>query len=133
MTGSAIVSVLPDGRPQLALTRDGTPLKLGAGARSTCWRFWSRRRGGWWRVDALIDRVWPNQVIDDSAIRVHLSAARKALAMPSGEATIVADAGRGYRLALPVERLGGGDMPPVTEGRVSRLPASLGRIFGRTT
>ena len=97
--------------PQLALTRDGVPLKLGGRALNLL-AVLVEAEGRLVARDALIDRVWPNQVIDDSAIRVHLSAARKALAMPDGEATIVADAGRGYRLALPVERLGGGEMPP---------------------
>ena len=116
--------------PQLALTRDGVPLKLGGRALNLL-AVLVEAEGRLVARDALIDRVWPNQVIDDSAIRVHLSAARKALAMPDGEATIVADAGRGYRLALPVERLGGGDIPTLAERRASRLPASIGRIFGR--
>jgi predicted ATPase/DNA-binding winged helix-turn-helix (wHTH) protein len=116
--------------PHLALTRDGVPLKLGGRALNLL-AVLVEAEGQLVARDALIDRVWPNQAIDDSAIRVHLSAARKALAMPDGEATIVADAGRGYRLALPVERLGGEDIPASVERRISRLPASIGRIFGR--
>ncbi|HJO65129.1 MAG TPA: winged helix-turn-helix domain-containing protein, partial [Sphingomonas sanguinis] len=73
--------------PHLTLTRDGVPLKLGGRALNLL-AVLVEAEGRLVPRNALIDRVWPNQVIDDSAIRVHLSAARKALTMPDGEATI---------------------------------------------
>ena len=60
-------------------------------------------RGGLVTRQALLDRVWPGQAIEESALRVHLSAARKALAEAGADDNaIVNEPGRGYRLTLPV-------------------------------
>ncbi|MFZ8466564.1 winged helix-turn-helix domain-containing protein, partial [Staphylococcus aureus] len=51
--------------------------------------------------DRLLAAVWPGQAIDDSVVRVHLSSLRKALGDPG---LVSNEAGRGYRLTLPVLR-----------------------------
>jgi predicted ATPase/DNA-binding winged helix-turn-helix (wHTH) protein len=48
--------------------------------------------------DDLFDRVWPNMVVEETALRVQLSALRKIL----GADAIATVTGQGYRFALPV-------------------------------
>jgi predicted ATPase/DNA-binding winged helix-turn-helix (wHTH) protein len=53
----------------------------------------------------LRQAVWPGSIIDDSALRVHLSALRKILSSADGDGPYVVNvAGRGYQLAAPVIR-----------------------------
>ncbi len=86
--------------PQLTLSRDGQPVKLG-GRAANLLAVLAAAGGDLVSRDRLLDAVWPGQVIDDSVVRVHLSGLRKAL----GDQGLVAnEAGRGYRLALPVLR-----------------------------
>src|SRR5262245_21805834 len=50
--------------------------------------------------DALMAAVWPNQVIEDNALQVQVSALRKALEEgKNGESYVITVAGRGYRFA----------------------------------
>jgi predicted ATPase/DNA-binding winged helix-turn-helix (wHTH) protein len=117
------------GVPQLDLTRDGAPIKLGGRALNLL-AVLVEAEGGLVTRGTLIERVWPKQSIDETAIRVHLSNARKALALETGEPVIVADAGRGYRLALPVTRVAPADAPIVPQER-ARLPERIGSVVGR--
>src|SRR6266496_1068598 len=48
--------------------------------------------------DALLDRVWPKMVVEETALRVQLSALRKVL----GDEAIATVSGQGYRFTLPV-------------------------------
>src|SRR6266545_7978742 len=48
--------------------------------------------------DELLDRVWPKMVVEETALRVQLSALRKVL----GDEAIATVSGQGYRFTLPV-------------------------------
>ena len=48
--------------------------------------------------DELFDRVWPNWWVEETALRVRLSALRKVL----GADAIATMSGQGYRFAWPV-------------------------------
>jgi DNA-binding winged helix-turn-helix (wHTH) protein len=48
--------------------------------------------------DELMAKVWPNVVVEENNLQVHISALRKALATGGGESPIVTVPGRGYRL-----------------------------------
>src|SRR5258705_13353441 len=50
--------------------------------------------------DELLDRVWPKMVVDETALRVQLSALRKVL----GADAIATVSRQGYRFALPVTK-----------------------------
>lgn len=115
--------------PQLTLVRDGAPVKLGTRALNLL-AVLAEAGGDLVPRAVLIERVWPQQAIDDSAIRVHLSAARKALGQDGGEPLIVAEAGRGYRLAVPVTVERVAPVPDTTPAR-ARLPSRIGAILGR--
>ena len=55
--------------------------------------------------DQLIGRVWPDTVVDEGALRVHVAAVRKALGDGrEGNRFIVSDPGRGYGFVAPVTR-----------------------------
>ncbi|MDE1150707.1 MAG: winged helix-turn-helix domain-containing protein [Azospirillaceae bacterium] len=86
--------------PHLTLCRDGQPVKLG-GRAANLLAVLAGAGGELVTRDRLLAEVWPGQVIDESAVRVHLSGLRKAL---GDDRLIVNEAGRGYRLTLPVVR-----------------------------
>ncbi|RQZ18838.1 transcriptional regulator [Burkholderia sp. Bp9031] len=72
--------------------------------------------------DEIMDKVWPNTFVVDNNIQVHISALRKIFGGKHG--TIKTCAGRGYRLARPVEAPSGGgpiDMP----SRITAVPSAL--------
>lgn len=53
--------------------------------------------------DDLLNLVWPNQIVEESNLTVHMSALRKALGEHKGEHRfVVTEPGRGYRLVADV-------------------------------
>jgi predicted ATPase/DNA-binding winged helix-turn-helix (wHTH) protein len=72
----------------------------------------------------LLDNVWPKMVVEETAVRVQLSALRKVL----GADAIATVSGQGYRFALPVTRC-------EAEARIStlrhNLPYHLTSFIGR--
>jgi predicted ATPase/DNA-binding winged helix-turn-helix (wHTH) protein len=122
--------------PQLTLTRDGETVKLGGRALNLL-AVLAEAGGSLVTRSSLLESVWPGQSIDESAIRVHLSAARKALADGgAGDSAIVNEAGRGYRLAVPVVRETNGrtdEAPtsPTLPTPAASLPVRLGSVWGR--
>lgn len=85
--------------------------------------------------DELVARVWPRTVVEETSLRVHISALRKVLGDGIGGARYIANVpGRGYAfvaqtLAAPV--LGSG--PPAAEplAAVPTLPPRLAQPIGR--
>jgi predicted ATPase/DNA-binding winged helix-turn-helix (wHTH) protein len=107
---------------------DGAPAKLGSRAMDVLLALVERRE----RVVSkreLMDVVWPNLVVEENNLLVHMVALRKVLG-PRAIATIP---GRGYRFVMPVdvERGGGAaaSVPP-SEPIRGNLPASA-PLFGR--
>jgi predicted ATPase len=113
--------------PSMELKHTGAPVKLGARALRLVVAL-AEARGDLLHRNALLEEVWGGQAIDESALRVHLSAARKVLDALAGQPTIVNEAGRGYRLALTVTTQG----PEASKNEdMPTLPLRLTSIIGR--
>ena len=73
------------------------------------------RAGGVVSKEELLARVWPGLHVDEAALRVHISALRKALGDdPAAPLYVLNEAGRGYRFVAPIMRA---DDLPVTMAR----------------
>src|SRR5712672_4468890 len=84
----------------------------------------------------LISRVWPDVIVEEANLRVHVSHLRKALGEGHDGARYVANVpGRGYCFVAPVTRSASRrSVPPVQPVRTERLhklPARLTRMVGR--
>jgi predicted ATPase/DNA-binding winged helix-turn-helix (wHTH) protein len=81
----------------------------------------------------LIDRVWPNVTVDDSNLRSHVVALRRALGDGQDGARYVINVpGRGYCFVCPIERPPGSDAFLAPTGPASAaIPLRLRRIVGR--
>lgn len=92
---------------------------------------------------ALLARVWPGIVVEESSLRAHVAGLRKALGDGIGDARYIANIpGRGYCFVAPVmsspspfPREGQGQMRDTSEAseepRTAPLPPALGRMIGR--
>jgi predicted ATPase/DNA-binding winged helix-turn-helix (wHTH) protein len=123
--------------PRRSLSRDGVEIRLGSRALDILVTL-AEARGELVSNQALVAAVWPNTVVDEGSLRVHMSALRKALDdTPAGSRVIVNETGRGYRLAVTVYRQDEAhDESPSTPAPApaplrSALPMLVGRIVGR--
>ncbi|MCA1443963.1 winged helix-turn-helix domain-containing protein [Ensifer sp. IC4062] len=118
---------------QRALYEEDQPVRLGARALDIL-ALLVERAGELVTKHELMARVWPGTTVDENALRVHLSALRKALGenRRGGGRFIVNETGRGYRFvgeitsaaaAVPPQRP---EVPPR-----SYLPTNLTRVIGR--
>ena len=84
--------------------------------------------------ETLIAEVWPDTHVEDSNLRVHMTALRKVLGDGDDESKFIRTiSGRGYRFIAPVSRSA---RPPVAgagapTAPASSLPVALARMFGR--
>ena len=107
------------------LTEAGRPVVLGSRALDLLIAL-LERPGELVTKAELVARAWPETQVEESNLRVQISAIRRALKDQSGEAYIVAVSGRGYRFVAPLE--------PQWATRIPReplLPASLTATIGR--
>jgi predicted ATPase/DNA-binding winged helix-turn-helix (wHTH) protein len=111
---------------QRQVSIDNAPGKVGARAFDVLLTLVERRE----RVVSkheLMDLVWPNLVVEENNLLVHIVALRKLLG-PRAIATIP---GRGYRFALPVDTISGGPADSaqclVTRGNLAASPLLFGR------
>jgi predicted ATPase/DNA-binding winged helix-turn-helix (wHTH) protein len=84
--------------------------------------------------DRLIARAWPDTVVDEGALRVHVAALRKALGDGrAGRRYIANNPGRGYTFVAPVTREHQHSAPVTLDGGTAahNLPVPLTRIVGR--
>ena len=84
--------------------------------------------------DQLIARTWPDTVVDEGALRVHVAALRKALGDGrAGKRYIANVPGRGYSFVASVtrERRQPANAPSNGATVGGKLPAPLTRIVGR--
>jgi DNA-binding winged helix-turn-helix (wHTH) protein len=84
--------------------------------------------------DQLIDRVWPDTVVDEAALRGQIAGLRKALGDGlDGNRFIENIPGRGYSFVSPVAREQRQETTalPNQPARVGNLPAQLTRVIGR--
>jgi predicted ATPase/DNA-binding winged helix-turn-helix (wHTH) protein len=81
----------------------------------------------------LIARVWPGSSIEESNLRVHITALRRVLGDGrNGARYIVNDSGRGYRFVAPIRPIGRAGAPaPADTLKSSLLPPLRGRLVGR--
>ena len=122
--------------PRRLLLEDGRPLRLGGRAMAILIAL-TARAGELVGKDALLAEVWPNLVVDESALRVHITALRKALGEGRpGERYIANVSGRGYQFVCPVTRgtavaaaTPAAAPQPADDGYI--LPAGPARIYGR--
>lgn len=94
------------------------------------------RRGELISKKELMARAWPRTVVDESNLKVHIAALRKALREGVQNQRFVATVvGRGYRFVAPVERevIPSAALPPEVHCHSSHnLPATLVRPIGRS-
>ena len=118
---------------QRILLGDGKPLRLGSRALDILIAL-VERAGETVHKDHLIARTWPDTVVDEGALRVHVAALRKALGDGrSGKRYIANDPGRGYTFVAPVTREGLSQNPawPAEANIANNLPVRLTRTIGR--
>ncbi|WP_377297687.1 ATP-binding protein [Rhizobium sp. SGZ-381] len=119
---------------QRSLFSNGEPVRLGARALDLLILL-VERAGELVTKDQLMERAWPDATVDENAMRVHLSALRKALGETAdGISFIQNETGRGYRWVVPVVATGA----PGAEKAESQakplslfLPANLAQVIGR--
>ncbi|MCM2550834.1 ATP-binding protein [Burkholderia glumae] len=76
--------------------------------------------------DALLEAVWPNQIVEENRLQVHVAALRKAL--HADRELIRTITGRGYRLAVPA---GPANPPAPLLPASGEPPAGAGPLIGR--
>src|ERR1700730_4097433 len=118
---------------QPMLFEDGKPIRLGSRALDILVTL-IESAGETIHKDLLIARTWPDTVVDEGALRVHVAALRKALGDgQAGKRYIANIPGRGYCFIAPVTREQRQPAIAPTNGAAGRgnLPAPLTRIVGR--
>ena len=120
---------------QQLLLEDNRPLRLGNRA-LTILQILVERAGEVVEKRELARLVWPNTFVEETNIRVHISALRRALGDgQNGVRYIVNIPGRGYRFMAPVSRLTAPSKLDrtfeVKARRASNLPNSVIRLVGR--
>jgi predicted ATPase/DNA-binding winged helix-turn-helix (wHTH) protein len=110
------------GRRQLLMA--GAPVRIGDRALDILVALATRLRAVLGHEE-LRAAAWPGRSVDESALRVHLSALRRILAQdPSGETYVLNVSGRGYQLIAPLAPR----QPPPAEPEGTREPAGLPRL-----
>jgi predicted ATPase/DNA-binding winged helix-turn-helix (wHTH) protein len=118
---------------QQMLLDDGKPLRLGSRALDILMTL-VEHAGQTISKEQLIARTWPDTVVDDGALRVHVAALRKALGDGrAGRRYVAKNPGRGYTFVAPVtrEHPPSPTVPPNGAAARGNLPAPLTRIVGR--
>jgi predicted ATPase/DNA-binding winged helix-turn-helix (wHTH) protein len=116
-------------RTQRLLTRSGKPVELSARALDLLILLLDRA-GEVVDKQELLQRVWSDVVVDEGALRFHMSGLRKAIGDgKEGLRYIETVPGRGYCFVAPVER--SAVPPPVASLAPPSLPARLARMVGR--
>src|SRR5437660_212540 len=82
--------------------------------------------------DELVARVWPSTIVEESSLRVHIAALRKALGDGHGGARFITNVpGRGYCFVAPLTRLASVVTSALARSASHNLPARLTRMIGR--
>jgi len=117
------------------LLKDGQPVQLGSRALDILIAL-IERPGEVVAQRELFKRVWPDLVVEEGTLRVHIAALRKALSDDkSGMRYVTNVPGRGYCFVAPVQWSQPAASVPAAEtadaARLQRLPSRLSRMFGR--
>jgi predicted ATPase/DNA-binding winged helix-turn-helix (wHTH) protein len=129
--------VLPHRRELLA---DNLPVELGGRAFDVLMAL-VEARGAVVSKDALMERVWPDRVVEENNLCVNVLALRKAFAADRGLIRTVA--GRGYQFVGEIRTVamgpdvrrtvGGPESALTSSGLPTNLPASVSELIGRDT
>jgi predicted ATPase/DNA-binding winged helix-turn-helix (wHTH) protein len=116
------------------LTKDGAPVEMGARTLDALIALASRPNEIVSKRD-LLARVWPDVTVEESSLRFHIAALRKALGDGEGGARYVTTAaGRGYCFVAPISRSSDRDnarAASVASFPHANLPGRLMRMVGR--
>src|SRR5215469_1518799 len=116
------------------LLREDKPVRLGSRAFEILVTL-VERAGETVLKGQLIDRVWPDMVVDEAGLRVHVAGLRKALGDGrDGNRFVENIPGRGYSFVSPIareQRQEKNTALPSQHTRVGNLPAQLTRVIGR--
>lgn len=111
---------------QRLILADGQPLRIGGRALDIL-QVLLERAGSVVDKQSLIARIWPDTVVEDINLRVHIAALRRALGDGrDGQRFIVNVPGQGYSFVAPVEFDG-----PARTAALHNLPTRLSRLVGR--
>ena len=119
---------------RVLLGEDGEPLRLGSRAFDLLVTL-VESAGKTVPKDRLIARTWPDTIVDEAALRVHIAALRKVLSGGRvGMRYVATVPGRGYSFVVPVTREAQHPAPatPAGASTTNNLPAPLKRIVGRS-
>ncbi len=114
---------------QRMLTRDGEPVVLGSRAIDIL-LFLVTNAGRLLTNAEIVKHAWPDTYVDDTNLRVHISALRRALGDTKSESRYIANVpGRGYALIASVREISQASDPPTAVGAGTARPFS--GIYGR--
>jgi predicted ATPase/DNA-binding winged helix-turn-helix (wHTH) protein len=117
------------------LSRSGVPIAIGGKALDILIAL-TDRAGEIVSARELIERVWPDVVVEEANLRMHIAALRRVLGeRTDGTRYIINVSGRGYSIVAPIRRWVTRDATVVTAKvvteRSSKLPAALLSMVGR--
>jgi predicted ATPase/DNA-binding winged helix-turn-helix (wHTH) protein len=120
---------------QRLLLQAGEPVRLGSRAREIL-AILIEQAGRIVKKHEIIRRVWPETIVEEGTLRVHIAAIRKALQEGhSGMRYVENVTGHGYRFIAPISRsIAAASLKPSPAeraGPLPRLPAPLTKIVGR--
>jgi predicted ATPase/DNA-binding winged helix-turn-helix (wHTH) protein len=119
---------------QRLLTRSGLPLRVGSRALDIL-AVLLARAGEVVTKDEIVRRVWPDTVVEENNLRVHLTALRKLLGEGHLSGRFIENIpGRGYSFVATVEQQN--ELPeqpaaPITSIPFNNLPGTVGEVLGR--
>lgn len=136
-SGASVASGYQFGSFQLVparqqLVESGKPVRLGSRALELL-TLLVERAGTVVDKASLIQRAWPDTVVEEINLRVQIAALRRALGDADLNSRFVATVpGRGYSFVSPVSTLTTANVPEATvEPTENHLPRRSGRVFGR--
>jgi predicted ATPase/DNA-binding winged helix-turn-helix (wHTH) protein len=117
------------------LERNGVPVQLGSRALDILIAL-VERAGEVVTKKELMSRVWPDVIVNEASLRVHVAGLRKALGEGQAGARYVSNIpGRGYCFVAPIGRPVAAKPPsaldPAAADQAHRLPPRLTRMVGR--
>lgn len=117
---------------QQLLLEAGKPVPLGARALDILSAL-VERAGHLVTKEELVARAWPDTVVHEGNLKVHIAAIRRVLADGQDDARYVVNvAGRGYRFVAPVSACDSAPLSAAARSPTSSdRPAALARVFGR--
>lgn len=118
-------------RQQRLVTRDGEPLALGGRALDILHSLVAHA-GAFVSKQTLIAQVWPDSVVEDINLRVHIAALRRALgAGQDGNRYILNHPRQGYCFTVPLTPQPSAESSGARRSERHNLPARLSPVIGR--